>query len=86
MNKAPKFFADFKIGPFAEKKAEALVNHARYLREKVDGYMVPDYKYIAIAREPISWFKSAVNYFTSEKGSRFWLNGKRAVSNGLLRK
>ena len=79
-------FVDFKIGPFADRKADALMNHAKYFQDTVDEYMVPDYKYIAIAREPISWFKSAVNYFSSEEDSIFWLNGTKAVSKVLLRK
>ncbi|XP_067948788.1 galactose-3-O-sulfotransferase 3-like [Watersipora subatra] len=53
------------IGPRKEEKADALVNHALYNKSFLQRFMKPGYKHIALVREPISWFKSAVRFFTS---------------------
>ncbi|XP_067951422.1 galactose-3-O-sulfotransferase 2-like [Watersipora subatra] len=52
------------IGPRKEEKADALVNHALYNKSVLQKFMKPGYKHIALVREPISWFKSAVRFFT----------------------
>ena len=41
--------------------------------------MVPGYKYIAMAREPVSWFKSAVTYFGKTRQTLL-INGVPPVS------
>ena len=56
---------EWLIGPNNNKKADVLINHSQYVPSIADKYMVPGYKYIAIAREPVSWFKSAVKYYGS---------------------
>ncbi|XP_067951121.1 galactose-3-O-sulfotransferase 2-like [Watersipora subatra] len=52
------------IGPGKAEKADALVNHALYNKSFLQKFMKPGYKHIALVREPISWFKSAVRFFT----------------------
>ncbi|XP_067950568.1 galactose-3-O-sulfotransferase 2-like [Watersipora subatra] len=54
----------WRIGPRKEEQADALINHAVYNKSFIQTYMKPDYKHIALVREPISWFKSAVRFFT----------------------
>ena len=44
------------------EKADVLVNHAVYNITMVEKYIKPGYKLIVPVREPVSWFKSAVNY------------------------
>ncbi|XP_067951122.1 galactose-3-O-sulfotransferase 3-like [Watersipora subatra] len=57
------------IGPRKEEKADALVNHALYNKSFLQKLMKPGYKHIALVREPISWFKSAVRFYTSSSPS-----------------
>ncbi|XP_067951120.1 galactose-3-O-sulfotransferase 3-like isoform X2 [Watersipora subatra] len=52
------------IGPRKKEKADALVNHAIYNKSFLQKFMKPGYEHIALVREPISWFKSAVRCFT----------------------
>ncbi|XP_067943612.1 galactose-3-O-sulfotransferase 3-like isoform X2 [Watersipora subatra] len=56
--------AGWTIGPRKEEKADTLVNHALYNKSFLQKFMKPGYKHIALVREPISWFKSAVRFFT----------------------
>ena len=44
------------------EKADVLVNHAVYNITMVEKYIKPGYKLIVPVREPVSWFKSSVNY------------------------
>ncbi|XP_067944509.1 galactose-3-O-sulfotransferase 3-like [Watersipora subatra] len=53
----------WKIGP-RSGRAEALIHHSLYNKTMMDEVLEPDYKYIALAREPVSWFLSAINYYT----------------------
>ncbi|XP_067950557.1 galactose-3-O-sulfotransferase 2-like [Watersipora subatra] len=54
---------DFSIGPGNASQADALINHAIYDRSMMSKYIMPDYKHVALVREPVSWFKSACKYF-----------------------
>ena len=57
------------IGPY-KRKADVLINHAIYNQSMLEKHMMPGYKYIAMARDPISWFKSAVIYFSNAVNRR----------------
>ncbi|XP_067950203.1 galactose-3-O-sulfotransferase 2-like [Watersipora subatra] len=51
------------IGPGRVTRADVLINHARYNKSMIDQYVRKGYKYVVIAREPVSWFKSAAKYY-----------------------
>ncbi|XP_067950984.1 galactosylceramide sulfotransferase-like isoform X2 [Watersipora subatra] len=57
----------FAIGPENVSQADTLVNHAIYNITMISKYIKPGYKHVGLAREPVSWFKSAVNFFANSR-------------------
>jgi len=58
-------YLGWKIGPRTKEKADVLIDHAIYNASFMNQYMKPDVKYITAVRDPLSWFKSAVQFFSS---------------------
>ncbi|XP_067945277.1 uncharacterized protein [Watersipora subatra] len=65
----------WKIGP-RSGRAEALIHHSLYNKTVMDELLVADYKYIALAREPVSWFFSAVGFYKDHLLNRKLLHSR----------
>jgi len=59
------YYLGWEIGPRTKEKADVLIDHAIYNSSLLKQYMQPDVKYITAIRDPVSWFKSAVVYFST---------------------
>ncbi|KAF6016977.1 hypothetical protein EB796_024720 [Bugula neritina] len=62
----------WQIGPKKIDRADVLIHHARYNRSIFDRHIQKDFKLIVPVREPTSWIKSAIKYYSNNIG----INGR----------
>ena len=57
------FCPGWDVGPRKTEKADAVINHSQYNSTAFRTLLHADIKWIVPIREPVSWIKSAINYF-----------------------